>query len=840
MKSHPLLSCTAGLTLSLTWISFCFGAAKYPEDKPTEVVSEAPASTDQNTFELVSNGVSEYVIVTDENPAPQVQDAVEELNYWIKRISGAELKVTTTDQFDASQPYIAVGVSALTKENGWSETPFAQEEARIFIEPGRIGLVGNDATPYEEISWTGTYYAVLEFIQKSLNARWIWPGELGEIFEHRETIAVEPATWSWKPTITLNRDLRNSFGPREEPRRILSFENHLGRTLDFEASVALFDQHNRWLKRERMNKPSNVRFGHAFSDWWENYHENHLDWFAQPPEGAPIRGGKGVKLNLSNPEVQEQIISLWKAAWEKNPKANQYLNVAPNDSRGFDTRPETRAWDAPEMQKLSDKEIFSSDIAIVSDRYAKFWNILARRAREIDPKVMVSTYAYRNYRKPPLATEKLEENIIIGYVGGEGYYPDERFIVEEWKKWADLGATMAWRPNLLHCGGGAPYLYSRQLAEDFKFFHENALRSSDFDSLVGFWSVQGLNYYVLAELHSRPETSYETLADEFFSAFGPAKEAIRDYHTFFEKNTENSPRLMREHNLVSHETWGGWWKAHIRVIPLLYPPEVLEQGAAYMTAAKEAVAQAPKIYQDRVAFIEKGLIHTTLMAETFRKLNLQDPNQKLDPAQSYEILKPLWDLRMTMLTDLALPVSRLFTEEQRQLKIWQAFVETQPAATSKEEVFPLDANWLIRLDPDAKGLTENWQTQPTASSTSADWQEAQIAMPWRRALPEATDTESHVVWYRTQFKVPDLKDTGEHILLRFGSVDSDVKIWINGTLVHERGYPHNGSYESWSEPFEFDVAKFTQQGADNQLVIRVESKSKNAGITGKVHLVLSE
>ncbi len=795
-------------------------------------VSKETVPAKKQSVEMIKDGQAMFVIVTADEPTGPARDAVNELNYWMERITGTRLPVTTVSGYDKKRPYIAVGPSQLTADNGWSTEPFAQEEARIFIEPTRIGLIGNDKAPYEGVEWSGSYYAVLELVHKALGVRWIWPGALGEVFTPTPTLAVKVDSWSWKPTITLNRTLRNGYGTSKPER----FKEYIGLEVDTAKWQQLFDQQSHWLKRERMNRASNVKFGHAFGDWWDLYHQDHPDWFARPPEGSIQRGGKGVKLNISNPEVAAKIISDWKEAWTSDPATNKYVNVAPNDSRGYDTRPETRAWDAPEMSSLSDKEIYSSDIAIVSDRYAKFWNILAKQVREIDPEARLSTYAYRNYRKPPLHTEKLENNIVIGYVGGEGYYPDERFIVDEWTKWASLGAGLLWRPNLFHSGAGTPYLFSRQLAADFKVFHANALLGTDFDSLTGNWSGQGLNYYVLAELHTRPDAAYKDLCDEYFSAFGPAKEAIARYHEFFEKQTANGPKLMREHHLTSHETWGGWWIAHIRLIPLFLTPDVIEHGAEILEAAKQAVADAPRIYQDRVQFIEKGFIHAKLMAETFRRLNLGDPNQKINPVTSRAILQPLWDHRLAMLTDHAVPIVGLFNLEQRRLGIWAAFVTTDQQ--KEETTYPIDQNWLIRLDPQSKGIDEKWHDSKAADR--AQWKDGAVGLPWRRALAVPESTESQVVWYRTEFQIPELKDTGERTLLRFGSVDSDVKIWVNGTLILHRGYPYDGSYESWSEPFEVDLQKSANPGPGNELVIRVESKSANAGITGKVNLVLKE
>lgn len=786
---------------------------------------EAPAG-----LTLVQDGTSRYTILTASSPSDATRDAVEELNYWVKRITGVELPVATVEEWDGKQPYILVGPSSLAEKNGWDVKKLAQEEARVFIEEGRIGLIGNDTSPYPDTEWTGTYYAVLEFVQKSFGVRWVWPGELGEIYTPRKTLAVETKSWQWKPEILLKRMLRNGYG--KDPSSMGAQMETLGIKAPIAAMEEQSDQQARWLKRERMNNCSNVKFGHAFSNWWDLYSAQHPDWFALPPDGLTQRGGKGVKLNLSSKEVQDQIFNDWYAAWKRDPNANKYLNVAPNDSRGFDTRPETRAWDAPEMAALSDKEIYNGGEAILSDRYVKFWNILARRVREVDPEAMLSSYAYRNYRKPPLGNEPVEQNIVLGYVGAEGFYPDERFIVDEWSTWARKGAKLSWRPNVLHAGHGMPYLFSRQLYEDFKVFKKNNLLGTDFDSLIGNWGAQGPIYYVLAEQHNRPEASYDELIDEYYTAFGPAKDAVKAYFEYFEKLTEKGPGIMREHQLVPHETWGGWWKGFIRLVPLYLTPEVCVEGERLLARAQEKLADADAVYKDRLAMVELSFKHGVVMSEAFRKLRLHEPNAKVNYSTSREILQPLMDFRKKMLADFATPVLRLFNEEHRQFGIWSAF-EMQ-AGQVNEEVRPITAGWSIRVDFENKGLQAGWQN----GGDNLGWGPGMVGMPWRKALESQAKNNSRIVWYHAKVELPDLSDVGERIFLRFGSVDSEARIWLNGTLVNERGYPHNGNYESWSEPFEVEVSKVIKPGADNHLVIRVESENLNAGITGGVSLIL--
>src|SRR5690606_29466601 len=102
------------------------------------------------------------------------------------------------------------------------KAPFQQEEARVFIEEKRIGLLGNDNAIYPDVSWTGTYYAVLELVQKELGVRWIWPGESGEVFEKRKTLSLPEKSWSWAPTITAVRQLRNGYESTAIPNQLKS------------------------------------------------------------------------------------------------------------------------------------------------------------------------------------------------------------------------------------------------------------------------------------------------------------------------------------------------------------------------------------------------------------------------------------------------------------------------------------------------------------------------------------------------------------------------------------------------------------------------------------------
>ncbi|MGI6083461.1 MAG: DUF4838 domain-containing protein [Limnochordia bacterium] len=789
---------------------------------------------------LVFEGRPQFVIVTADTTTPVIKDAVLELNYWVKRITGVELDVVTVSEWDGKTPYVALGRSALTERNHWDDGEFRQEEARVFIATDRLGLVGNDAAPYKGVTWWGTYYAVLELVQKGFGVRWIWPGPTGEVFTPRQTLEVSVGAWSWAPCLPLVRMLRNSRHSKSLADRAQKLFGYLNLEPDaYRNMLQLEEDQKIWLKRQRMNQCSNTRFGHSFTNWWDLYGEEHPDWFAKPPEGVTQHGGRGVKLNLSNPEVHDKIVSDWYQAWQAAPEDNKILTIGPNDSRGFDTRPETRAWDAPELARFSDKEIYNGSEPVLSDRYVKFWNIIARRVGAIDPNARLTTYAYRNYRTPPLGSERLEENIIIGYVGGEGYYPDEPHITEEWRGWAERGAKLIWRPNLLHAGHGVPYLFSRALYDDFRFLLEHGMQGSDFDSLTGNWAGQGLVYYVLAEQHSRPEAGYEELVKEYYEAFGPAAGAIRAYMEFFEERTSAMPEIMRAQKLSPRETWGGWWIAHIRLVSLFLTPEVLAEGEALLTQAEEAVAEADPVYRERVELIRIGFEHGKLMAEAFSQLRLAEPQVQIDYGRAKKVLQPLWDYRLAVATNPLVPVVRYLVSEEERLGIWTAFRITE-SDSSGPPVIPervitraLDQGWVFTVDPGNEGVKKLWFDPAFGSS---GWRPIAVQKPWRQALPDVA--ESNIGWYRLALDIPDHEDTGSRMFLVFGSVDAEVSLWINGQLVYERGYPHQGNYDSWSESFWIEATDTLQDGARNELVLRVESESRNGGITGRVELLI--
>lgn len=792
----------------------------------------------QQSFTIVEDGLAKCVILISNEPSLADLDAVKELNYWIETITGTSLKVIESDQWDRKSPYIAVGESLVTKENGWKVDDLGFEEAKVIIEPQRIGLLGNREIPEGKVPWPqsfeaiqprsvskspikgttgpGSYYAVLELVQKEFNVRWIWPGKLGEVYLKRPTLKVQSGEWTWEPAGSLFRNIRQSYISFAK-----NYERTFGITVSPEQLELVVSQYDQWRKRQRMNRPEPIGSTLTFMYWWDRYYKKHPDWFAKAAEGRKALTRGLAKLNLSNPEVVDQVVNDWQRGMRTNPELRYYLNITPNDLRGFDTRKETRALDAPEMQSLTDEEIWISDKAILSDRYLYFWNAIAEKVAAINPDTRLMTFAYDRYRKPPLMGGRVAGNLILGFVGGEGFYPDEPDTLNEYMGWRQLGAQLYWRPNVFYCGHGIPYLYSKRLYQDVSTMIQNGLLGSDYDSMTGNWATQGLNYYIAAELHNRPEASYETLSSEYFAAFGKAASVIADYHHYFEQLTAEKAPLLRNKKLVSNESWGRFWRGHMRFVGIVFTDEVLRRGDELLRQAEEAVKDESLFEQERVAFVREGFEHVRLMADTFRNIGLHLPDEplKLD----YEKLEPLWKARQKNLLSLAYNGTILFGHEQIQFGIWSDFIHNSRFIDENVNQLP---------------LVEGWQWASIAKGDHT-WREDKSAAVWKpldQLEPFVSHADEERV-YRTVFDMPQLLDSRQYATLRLDGVSDDFTLWINGRQVPAAEYRPLKGRGTKAKDIAINILDYVKQA--EPVIIEIKSKkiSGRLGFAERMNLL---
>lgn len=120
----------------------------------------------------------------------------------------------------------------------------------------------------------------------------------------------------------------------------------------------------------------------------------------------------------------------------------------------------------------------------------------------------------------------------------------------------------------------------------------------------------------------------------------------------------------------------------------------------------------------------------------------------------------------------------------------------------------LNGVWQFAFDDADVGLTEGWykpghKLERTITVPFCYQSEASGIGP--------TDEIHPIMWYRRSFTVPE-EMKGRKILLKFGAVDFEAKVYVNGHAVGG----HKGGYT----PFELDVTPFLTDG-ENDLCVRV-------------------
>lgn len=130
----------------------------------------------------------------------------------------------------------------------------------------------------------------------------------------------------------------------------------------------------------------------------------------------------------------------------------------------------------------------------------------------------------------------------------------------------------------------------------------------------------------------------------------------------------------------------------------------------------------------------------------------------------------------------------------------------------REEWMSLNGEWDFDYDDQGIGEREAWYEEHDFTS--------KIIVPfcYQSRLSGIGDTAFHdTVWYRKVFSVPEAYRKGR-LLLHFGAVDYEAKVWVNGKLValHEGGHT----------PFHANITDVLAEG-DNTVVVKAVDHSRD-------------
>ncbi|MBN1554654.1 MAG: DUF4838 domain-containing protein [Phycisphaerae bacterium] len=803
-------------------------------------------------MEIVRNGAPRAAIVVPDDAFPIVQFAAEELRHHIEKATGAKLEIVSESKKPENcKGLIYIGKCKATEKAGLTKEKLPVNAYGIKLLEPNLFFYGDDSDGDALGSAThiGTISAVYEFLENKLGVRWLWPGPLGEYVPRCTEIVVD----EW------NKEYRQRFTSYWPVPR-LKWDSP-GAWSSEENKNRFHTQSRIWLRRQRANRAECIDASEPFHDWWKRFGKTHPEYFALLPNGkrGPLEGdvtGWQVSMCVSNPALWKQLIEDWKHSeryWD-TIHGLDYIRVSENDTPGLCTCEKCRAWDAPDPRfktssywgkgivPQSGGRFGTPDLMpntngpSLSDRYAKYYLAVLKEAQKVNPNVIVSGFAYSNWSDPPKQT-MLNDHIQIVLVPPCDYpltAEDFREFREQWDGWRKTGVRMVLRPNFTKPGHNMPVSQTKALYDFITYAAKHGMVGGMYDCMQGEWGTQGPTLYLLGRIHVRPEMPRDEILNEYYIAFGPARDAVKAYFDHWESVTQNLTddqfeRYKKQVTPLGYRDYQCW----LPIANRIFTSQVMKKGRTLLKKA-QAMPNLSEEEAARLHYLEKGLKHAELTlsatkaANRFKKSGFEKDKEKRDAS-----LKQLRDYRRSI---DSLPVSNMGVLHRRE-GLWQWPGES---AAVPPNAAPLPKVWKFRFDPKENGRKKGW---PATSYDDSSWDDIRVDSPWEQQKPGLDWAKKHdgrsydgIAWYRTKFSVLSVPKKNEKILLLFGAVDESCIVYINGSEVLTRKYNRSKNPDGWRVPFQVDVTQYVRQG-QNTLAVRVEDRAGAGGIWKPVYLV---
>ena len=405
------------------WIAAIFGALLFA------------ASVQAKPVSIVRNGRSDYQIVTPEDRSPAVGYAAEELQRFIRQMTGVQLPVVS-EQRAGRKPAFLLGPCSRSRKAGLIEQAGQLREDGVLIKTvGKdIALLGKNER--------GNLYSVYVLLEKFLGVRFLaWDCT----FVPRQTdLKLPELDYRYSPPFMYRETLYFDSSPKD----IAARQRLNGPSTKCDASTG--------------GKIDFFPYVHSFDDLFPE-----SEYFKEHPEYYGLQGGKRVagtvhaQLCLSNPDVL-RVAKQTVFKWIKEHPDVPIIDVSQNDGNG-----------ACECEKCA---------AIVREEGAqhgpilRFVNAIADEVAKTYPDKWIETLAYAYSTAPPAVT-KPGPNVIIRLCHAGCFFHGFELcgLGSQHAAWLDQWQKLTRRIFIWHYGTAfnhylAPNPNLNGLAKDIKYY----------------------------------------------------------------------------------------------------------------------------------------------------------------------------------------------------------------------------------------------------------------------------------------------------------------------------------------------------------------------------------
>ena len=465
---------------------------------------------------LAESGTSGYTIIIPDAADAPVAKAAEQLQYWLKEMTGATLPILAESaDVNAKSGIISVGRTTLLEKS------FSEMAARK-LENGGWGIASDASNLFlwGDDKDRGTANAVFAFLEEDLGCRWYTKDHA--YIPQTTTLKTAPVQRTYSPSLKL----RDPF---------------------------CWSSWNwRWSLHNRTNAPDarvpeeyggRVDYGDLFVHTFDSlippgkYFDEHPEYFMLDEKGQRSKQ----QLCLTNPDVTKLIIEQVHQSLAKHPHA-EIVSVSKNDVVKVCACDTCKAVDEAEGSNMGAMlNLVNSVAASVKDQY---------------PHVQVDTLAYMETIGLP-KTARPAENVIIRLcndsVGSwvKPFTPAEDCkFAELMKNWSAVHNNIyIWDYIVNFSHYMAPMPNMEVIAQNIRFFVEHNAKG-----VMTQGNYQGpgadrelMRSWVIAKLMLYPSLDVKALMDDFiWGHYGKAAEPIAKYNALLEGQAEKHKKEMKK------------------------------------------------------------------------------------------------------------------------------------------------------------------------------------------------------------------------------------------------------------------------------------------------------
>ena len=782
---------------------------------------------------LVADGepIGRIVLAPDAEPAEQY--AAWELQHSIWRMTGHAPGLAGRDEVF---PGRTVFVGRAAKGPAVDKLKQLKDESYVVAaDDSSVILAGK--TP------RGTLYATYDFL-KTQGCGWYMPGARGEVIPKRDALAI--------------RDGSRVETPDWDVRGILVHPGNYYHNGSY--VIVVGDDYFDWAVRNRINAMwqgtsytidlgAHRGYSHTqrLNHSWQSFYPKD-----GPAEWAPLVKGKRTRyypggrpnmLCTSNQDYRDAVVEGVLEYFRENPRAAAYSVSADDEPAFWCECRECRAQDADRGRKKWECDTTGRLVGRphmpMTDRAIHFVNEVAERVTRVYPDKLIEMYAYGSTQWPP-ARFKVHPSVLmkICYFGQRPSrsLSDMTFWAAASTAKGKRGLDHWVKAGVKHFGlydygsfqnPDCPVFWFYHITDSLKVFHEKwGFRHylGETDNTFGpSMMAYNLRARALWDRNIDYRREIEDICREFY---GPAARDMFDYYMLMHdallewepKKTGPSPEPDEEPDQPSlpGTKRGSYWLG----LGLEYDISIMAEGQKILDRAA-AKAGGDSMLETRISVAQFGhSLFTLYVADESPWAAPETPEMIAAAKAARERVMSLWGKH----GNLVLRSTREYLAHFR------------PKPLIEQTLAELPLVWAFRKDPDNVGLDEKWYRAETQSGDH--WSEIRTDSAWTN--------QGHAyhgaAWYRIDFTSPaecreplgKALSEGRAALL-FEAVDGTVDVFLDGKKIGEQKRPGDLTEK---EPFVIDLPADLDPAARHRLVVRVEKKSRAAGIWKPVSVVI--